>query len=374
MLVIALFLSAILLLVANHAAGRRAYHVVGFLAFGVALIFLLGLVTIFLPPVALQFVLMTAAMLVWRAKSKKASSFLGPSLLATAAAYGVALYLSLTGDMREYARLGERFPYQSMEARLPAPHSPAAGMPPSRDTNEQMTLLEDAVQKRQERYIARQRANMLRRLHEEKVALFLNSSGFGVARMSRLASERGITYKLRSNDPVLQPASPAPPSGSAADPPPRLSVSDDEGLSGLHREGLVDFVYPVGFGYVKDRRHVAGFQAHRFSGVPGPEALWEVWRLDLVGLLVHDKPVVYVSENLPSMDQLRGAPTRPLDGFEAAGLEKLRRGEYLIAADVPGALRMLGAIRSVKQCVDCHGGERGDLLGAFSYTLRRGEE
>jgi hypothetical protein len=25
----------------------------------------------------------------------------------------------------------------------------------------------------------------------------------------------------------------------------------------------------------------------------------------------------------------------------------------------------------IKQCVSCHGGERGDLLGAFSYSLRR---
>ncbi len=31
---------------------------------------------------------------------------------------------------------------------------------------------------------------------------------------------------------------------------------------------------------------------------------------------------------------------------------------------------MLGAVRSAKQCVKCHGGSRGDLLGAFSYTLR----
>jgi hypothetical protein len=83
--------------------------------------------------------------------------------------------------------------------------------------------------------------------------------------------------------------------------------------------------------------------------------------------------VVYVSENLPRMEELRGAPTRPLDGFEASALEKLRRGEALLVADAPGGVRMLGALRSVKQCVDCHGGERGDLLGAFSYTLRRAE-
>ena len=34
-------------------------------------------------------------------------------------------------------------------------------------------------------------------------------------------------------------------------------------------------------------------------------------------------------------------------------------------------VRMLGAIRSVEQCMKCHGGERGDLLGAFSYSLVR---
>jgi mono/diheme cytochrome c family protein len=30
---------------------------------------------------------------------------------------------------------------------------------------------------------------------------------------------------------------------------------------------------------------------------------------------------------------------------------------------------MLGAVRSTRQCVACHGGDRGDLLGAFSYAL-----
>ena len=73
------------------------------------------------------------------------------------------------------------------------------------------------------------------------------------------------------------------------------------------------------------------------------------------------------------MDELREAPTRPLDRFEASSLDKLRQGEDLIVGRSPRQLRMLGAIRSLKQCVACHGGERGDLLGAFSYRLGRGE-
>ena len=85
--------------------------------------------------------------------------------------------------------------------------------------------------------------------------------------------------------------------------------------------------------------------------------------------MLHEKPVAYVSANLPRMDELKKAPTRPLDRFESGGLEKLRGGEDLVTAEAGANLRMLGAIRSARQCVDCHGGRRGDLLGAFSYTL-----
>src|SRR5207244_4458956 len=161
------------------------------------------------------------------------------------------------------------------------------------------------------------RAFLLRRLHEDRVNLFMNSSGFGEARMMGFPSERGITGPLRRDVVVPQPAPPAPASGSAGGPSPTPTGWAGAGFRLLHREGVGDFVYPAGFGYVKDRRHVAGFQSHRFSEVPGSEEEWSVLRLELVSLLLHDRPVTYVSENLPRMDKLRGAPTRPLDGFEA---------------------------------------------------------
>ena len=127
---------------------------------------------------------------------------------------------------------------------------------------------------------------------------------------------------------------------------------------------------PEGFGYLKDRRHVAGFVSHRFSQVPEPARRWRVQTLDLVSLLLHDEPRVYVSDHLPAMGKPHNTPTRPLDRFERFGLETLERGEDLFVSEAEGGLRMLGAVRSVKQCVKCHGGGRGDLLGAFSYTLR----
>ena len=71
------------------------------------------------------------------------------------------------------------------------------------------------------------------------------------------------------------------------------------------------------------------------------------------------------------MDKVHDVPTRPLDTFESCGLESLRQGEDLFIGGTASELRMLGAVRSIKQCLDCHGGERGDLLGAFSYSLRR---
>jgi hypothetical protein len=67
------------------------------------------------------------------------------------------------------------------------------------------------------------------------------------------------------------------------------------------------------------------------------------------------------------MKRLGTTPTRSLDNFETAGL---RKGDDLFLARTRDGYRLLGAIRSAKQCVKCHDGERGDLLGAFSYSLR----
>jgi hypothetical protein len=159
---------------------------------------------------------------------------------------------------------------------------------------------------------------------------------------------------------------------------------------GGSRRGPRFFLKLSGAATLKDRRHVAGFLSHRFSQVPdpndsrkmqipGPESTkicelkdrWKVQTLDLVGLLMHGDPVAYVSDHLPSMDELRDAPVRPLDKFETLGLIALRQGEELFISRDGASLRMLGGISSTKQCIGCHGGERGDLLGAFSYALER---
>lgn len=225
---------------------------------------------------------------------------------------------------------------------------------------------------------ARWRRFNLARLHEKTVEDFVKSPGFGIAR----GIPGGIEYiELPESDPITQPA-PMPEAvtseGSshlAAEPPPdNPEAPNADAIKEMHISGVVDFVNPEGFGYIQDRDHVRGFQAHQFRSMPEPEAKssarrWQVQRLELLSLLKHETPVAYVSEHLPRMDELREAPTRPLDGFERSALDALRAGDDLRTGYGRDRIRILGAIRAVKQCTDCHDAKRGDLLGAFSYVL-----
>jgi hypothetical protein len=215
------------------------------------------------------------------------------------------------------------------------------------------------------------RTTLLKGLHERTIDDFVNSPGFGVARMPPRPSRQVLNEELRKEEPAIpQPGSPLPLDVS----PGQLEASPVPGgegpLRGLHEDSILDFVHLRGFGYVKDRRHVAGFQPHQFSQVPQAKR-WRVRAIDLVSLLLHDPPVAYVSANLPRMDELRQAPTRPLDVFESAGLARLGAGEDLFIHATDKGVRMLGALRATRQCLACHGCERGDLLGAFSYTLQQ---
>jgi hypothetical protein len=177
-----------------------------------------------------------------------------------------------------------------------------------------------------------------------------------------------VRAQLQDRPPVPQPGI-----GPDRSPPDQWDPVSGSHFDSLHEASVLDFVNPAGFGLVQDRTRVLGYQKHGFSKVPDPADTWTVGTIDLIGLLLHPEPVAYVSANLPRMDELRDAPTRPLDPFEVEGLERLRGGKDLFVRGSDRQARMLGAVRATKQCLACHGGDRGDLLGAFSYTLRRGE-
>ncbi len=143
---------------------------------------------------------------------------------------------------------------------------------------------------------------------------------------------------------------------------------------------------------------------------------WVIRRLDLIGLLDTDNPVVYISMperkspffadqsknktsvnlhslvkqqknrtaiNLHSLaEQMKSnkgknrnrkkLPTREPNLLEYTGVDYLKDGEELFVNVHNRLLRMVGALRAGKQCLNCHSGIReGDLLGAFSYTFEK---
>ena len=315
-------------------------------------------------PVAILSVLLIVSVFLWK-ESRRGPAFFGAlSLGSTLVAFSLPTALAVQNG-RDYARLRLRYPFESMEGRLPIPKPIASELRSGPETLGRLDSLEGEV------YGDGIRTWRLKRLHEDAVGLFVDSFGFGVGRMiPTTPTESNLTFGLRGGPGPLQPGPRAVWASSPGAWMPIPAV-DEEPLGRLHEEGVVDFVNATGFGYFMDRRHVAGFQSHGFRAVPKARGTWELASLDLVGLLLEDEPRVYVSSHLPAMDELRGVPTRSPDAFETVGLNALRRGDDLFLARDGDRARMLGSIRSLKQCVACHGGERGDLLGAFSYTLRR---
>jgi hypothetical protein len=146
-------------------------------------------------------------------------------------------------------------------------------------------------------------------------------------------------------------------------------VEPNKNFRELHQWNLFAFLPPRSLGYVKNRDQVAGFRPHGFRHV-ADHVQFRVDHVLLVGVLDHERPVVYLTEKLPSMDQVRAQETRALDPVEEAGLSTLRDGEDLYVVSKDDTLRMIGALRATKTCQKCHDASAGDLLGALSYTLR----
>ena len=160
----------------------------------------------------------------------------------------------------------------------------------------------------------------------------------------------------------------------------------------LNEDGYDDFASSTRIGYAKDVDHVAGFGGHAVvrllvvnvdetrddyaqtaenSPMKEPTHFWQIRRMNLVSLLKFPQPAVYESENVPTMQELVKAKTRPLDKFEADALQKLRDGEQIVVASQTNRIQMLGSLRATKRCLDCHSVQHGELLGAFSYELIR---
>lgn len=112
------------------------------------------------------------------------------------------------------------------------------------------------------------------------------------------------------------------------------------------------------------------------SKLPAYEHRWNTVERKLIGLL-GESPAVYVHEqvNLHKLMSKPGGsgnamPKRTPDAFETRALAKLKEGMEVVASTGRDDMRMVGAIRARADCLSCHKVQTGDLLGAFTYTLK----
>lgn len=278
--------------------------------------------------------------------------------------YAFAMY-SAAGDLREHRSAMDRYPLISLESRLAFEKAAKADDRPAGESIVYATSVanhldeQDAGQ--QSPGYGRQWA--LSQLHERTYRDFVFSPGFGFSRMPRF---RPGMVELEPEPPLVMPwaIELAPPNAARS------------GLYDVHRTVVRDFLAPDRIGYARSRTEVAGFNAHHLTELrnlrPNTSEVttkWQVSRLELVSLLRHAEPRVYVAKTMPAMDQLAEVPHRALNEFETRALRRLRAKQDVAVKQEPAHIEMLGAVRAGTSCLECHQVTRGTLLGAFSYEI-----
>jgi hypothetical protein len=286
-------------------------------------------------------------------------------ILAIAAAGGYWLWDQYGPSRQREDAARAKLAFESIAQRLPKGRPISPRKPFDADSKKRWQDQDERIAE-----LAAGRADMLKALHERTRRFFVESYGAGSSRGFTIDPIAFMLDSSYGNGGESQPGAPADfplsPSEKAN------QVQPDDEFHSLNRASLYGFMAPTGFGYMKDRDHVSGFESHGFRHWLAPEKgeRWRVDHIQLVGILTHDPPLVYLTDKMPSMDQIRQGKTRGLDYFEEIALPKLCDGEDLYIVQKNDTIRMLGAVRATKTCQKCHDAEIGDLLGAFSYTLR----
>jgi hypothetical protein len=282
----------------------------------------------------------------------------------------VALMIGLYGfvfaqgaaKLRELQAAKDRFPFVSLAERLSFEREPSnVETSPAALTRDVDGRLVDQDDRQESRF--NRRVWALRELHENTYRHFARAAGFGVGRMRTLRAEM---VDLKPREPLTLPWQiPV----AAADPAPT-------DLYAVHDSVTTSFLSADRIGYVRSREAVAGFESHGLDvndgdWTHGPQSgeKWQVVRLELVSILRHEEPCVYIADTLPAMDQLADVPHRALDEFESGALPKLDTEKDVVLTVEERRIRMLGALRAGNTCLECHTGSRGRLLGAFSYEV-----
>ena len=246
------------------------------------------------------------------------------------------------------------------------------------------------------------RTKLLASLHQVEVEKFVTNPGFGHMRMIivRPLNTAELPPKDWSEGDRGESVT-LPKTGSFFMPNPDKkgpTLPSLFALGGFHTSTTHAFIRPDSWGLVKDKKHVAGFLPHSLESIPDEHfrrrldqqnpikdkagritdypliERWAVRKVELIGLLMHESPVAYLNPDnkLPTMADVKDAKTRPLTDFESGGLKDLAAGkDVVVIAATTNQIRMVGAIRMAEACLKCHDGNRGDLLGGFSYDLVR---
>ena len=280
-----------------------------------------------------------------------------------------------------YVSIADRLEYERQHTEFEMSH-PLANREVSTTDGDgiQFTVVERDHNDGRNYRLRSRRSLALRSLHNRHLDRFVTSPGFGLLRMPvNRSPERYL--KLEPDELIPQPDTCqqlVDEKMTRTRGEKRISESkftiETDGLTELHKQGFVEFINFQGFGHaIKEEQLVAGFQSHRFRNIPQLRETnrWAITRLELVSLLKFDEPRVYISDNLPQMDELRDASTRSLNDFEDAALRKLRNDNDLVIDYQDGTIRMLGSVRAYKVCLDCHQVPQRRLLGAFSYRISR---
>jgi hypothetical protein len=384
MIVMSLVCSTVFLL-AVFAVAQSPSRMPYVLVMGLAAFFVPPFCVFFSPVLGLQVVFVLAATAICARGHAGPSAFRRSMVAATVVAYGFAALMAVR-EQHDLSTLAAKYRIESMATRLAyeARHQENDGAGSVVQMSHPLSDRWNELSRRQEDTFNLRRT-ALAQLHSSAVDSFLRSPAFGVGRMTFLANDEWLSRgddpavpqsdSLRTDDATPEPDSLVASGEVNSAPPPNASSrpATASDFWQTHAQALADFVSPERFGLIRSRDEVAGFLAHRIgpranlqmgSALPPPE------RVELVSLLKFSAPRVYISDNLPRMDELRDGPTRPLDAYEQQALAQLRNGEDIVDTDETGTMRALGAIRALQQCLQCHTVQPAELLGAFSYRWR----
>lgn len=149
--------------------------------------------------------------------------------------------------------------------------------------------------------------------------------------------------------------------------PPQIWESREE----MHDDYVRRFESAAGFGMSRMLRPP---MLDRSGTLETGRSRYSIEAIELVGHLQTDAPTVYVPISHDAA--LRSSfGSRDLTNFEKSALAKLTAGNQLVGTEDDGSggtLAVVGALRAKETCLKCHGSRKaGDLLGAFTYRLRR---